>query len=180
MKKILIILIILIFIYSIFIVASHYYEQRMFNNHVIENSLNKINILSYNKYDLGMHSPFVFKFKIKKNRDDLIKKIIEKYHLKKENRIPYIIKKTPFIIKEEDINLFELMKKYPFYIILYETKYDSGERILIIVDNYIIFHSTGYAYKEDIANYGYWYNDDNELKGKDLPIDKIFPSLKML
>lgn len=56
------------------------------------------------------------------------------------------------------------MKKYPFYIILYESKYDGGERILIITDTKLIFHTTGFVDKDEVEKVGYWY-DDGELKG---------------
>jgi hypothetical protein len=133
----------------------------MFNQHVIEYSFDNISQLHYDKYDLGMHSPLVFKFHINKSKDILIQNIINKHHLKKGKTIPGIVKNSKFISHSMDINLYELMKNHPFYLILYKTKHDSiAERILIINGNEIVFHTTGYVDPDNIINYG--YEDDQE------------------
>ena len=138
-------------------------KKYFFNKQVSEGIFDKVNNLEFAQYNLGLHSPYVFQFKVAKQDRKVIDDIIRKQHLKREKRIPPIVKQTPFIVDKLGIDLYELMKKYPFYLILYQTKYDSGERILIVTDDKIIFHTTGFVDKDRLRKVGYWYDENYQL-----------------
>jgi hypothetical protein len=154
--------ILLLYLYNIDIKSNSRY---FFNKQVLDNGFDKVFNLQYKQYNLGMHSPYVFQFYLKKESSkEVIDKIIKQHHLNKETRIPYIVENTSFVIDELEIDLYKLMKKYPFYIILYETKDDSGEKILIVTDDRIIFHTTGYMDKTKVKKVGYWYDANHDLQ----------------
>lgn len=159
---ILVVIIFLIYVWNIYLNKN---EKHFFNKQVVDNSFNKIINLKQEQYNLGMHSPYVFQFELTQENKGIIDKIIKRHHLKRETRIPYIIKNTPFIIDKLDIDLYKLMKKYPFYIILYEAKHEAGERVLIVTDHKIVFHTTGFVDKDRLEKVGYWYDDKNKLQG---------------
>ena len=155
----------IVLLISIWHFSSKTNREYFFNKQVLGNSYEKVINVEQKQYNLGMHSPYVFQFELTKKNQDIIDKMIEKHHLKRETRIPYIVKNTPFIIDELNINLYQLMKQYPFYLILYETDYDSGERILIVTDDKIIFHTTGFVEGNRLKKVGYWYDENRTLQG---------------